>query len=145
MIQTPGAKGSKKVTNPFSDCHPLVFGRLRTMESPNSINGWDRSMAFARSAVTVREAAAMSAVWKKKSKKEVAYVNSTESLHSGHYRACSTALNVWINLIQKRKVTLICNKGIHVFDLFKLVTLVMFLSCLNTNQPMYAGWYFEFE
>lgn len=66
MIQTPGAKGSKKVTNPFSACHPLVFGRLRTMESPDSINGWERSIAFARSAVTVREAAAMSAVCKEK-------------------------------------------------------------------------------
>lgn len=80
-------------------------------------------------------------------RKEVAYVNSTESLHSGHYKTRSLALKVWINLIPKRnKVTFICKKGIRVivFDLFTLVTLDMFLSRLDTNQPMYAGWYFEF-
>lgn len=145
MIQTPGAKGSKKVTNPFSACHPLVFGRLRTMESPDSINGWDRSIAFARSAVTVREAAAMSAVCKEKRWLTLIRLNRCIVVVTKPALWHSKFELIWLQSVIRWLLS--AKKGIRVivFDLFTLVTLDMFLSRLDTNQPMYAGWYFEFN
>ena len=61
-IQTPGVKGCRKDTNPVSALHPLDVGLFITMASPKSKNGCEKSMTLARSAVTVSEAAAMSAV-----------------------------------------------------------------------------------